>query len=292
VVGGEFGTILTENSVWRMTYAGPPVVFQFDQVESAIGCYAAGSVARSGGQTFFLSDTGFFVTNGQEVRPIGNGQVDRAFFADLDSNYLYRISSTVDPFNKLYMVSYPGAGSSAGLPNRLIIYNWATGRWATADQVLEFIYSRLTDGYTLEGLDAISSSLDTLPYSLDSRAWVGGLKLLSGFNSDHKLVSFNTGIYKMATFITGEAQLTPARRTFITSSAPLVEGSSDDIEVSIGQRETLTDVVTYTTSSSRNAIGRCPLRANGRYQRVKLTISNGFSQVQGVDLEFGANGVR
>lgn len=292
VVGGEFGLILTENSLWRMTYAGPPVVFQFDQVESAIGCYAAGSVARSGGQAFFLSDTGFFVTNGEQVRPIGNGQIDRAFFDDLDSNYLYRISSTIDPFNKLYLVSYPGAGNSSGVCNRLLIYNWATGRWATADQVLEFIYSRLTDGYTLEGLDAISSSLDDLPYSLDSRAWVGGLKLLAGFDSTHKLISFNTGTFKTAEFVTGEAQLTPGRRTFITSSAPLVEGPSSDIEVSIGQRETLTDAVTYTAASSRNAIGRCPLRANGRYQRVKLTVSGGFSQVSGIDLEFGGNGVR
>jgi len=292
VVGGEFGLVLTENSVWRMTYAGPPVVFQFDQVESSIGCYASGSVARSGGVTFFLSDTGFFTSDGQSVRPIGNGQVDRSFFDDLDSNYLYRISSTIDPFNKLYIVSYPGRGNTSGLCSRLIIYNWATGRWATADQVLEFIYSRLTDGYTLEGLDAISSSLDALPYSLDSRAWVGGLKLLAGFDSTHKLISFNTGSYKQAEFITGEAQLTPGRRTWITSSAPLVEGSSSSIEVSVGQRETLTDTVAYTTASTRNAIGRCPLRANGRYQRVRLAVTGGFSQVQGIDLEINPNGVR
>lgn len=292
VVGGEFGLVLTENSVWRMTYAGPPVVFQFDQIEPGIGCYAAGSVARYSGQTFFLSDTGFFASNGQAVQPIGNGKVDRTFFDDLDSAYLHRISAAIDPFNKLYIMSYPGAGNVGGTPNRLIVYNWATGRWATADQILEVIYSRLTDGYTLDQLDGISATLEGLPASLDSRAWVGGLKLLAGFDDAHRMLSFATGAFKAARFETGEAQLTPGRRTVLGSCAPLVEGSGATIEVSVGQRETLTDVVSYTPPVARNAIGHCPLRANGRYQRMRVDVIGGFDQAHGIDIEARPNGRR
>jgi len=293
VVGGEFGTILTENSVWRMVYAGPPVIFQLDQVEPGIGCYASGSVARYSGLTFFLSGNGFMTTNGQAVAPIGDGQIDRTFFDDLDSSYLFNISSAIDPVNKLYIVSYPGAGNTDGVANRLIIYNWATRRWASADQVLEFIYSRLTDGYTLDALDTISSSIDSLPYSLDSRAWVGGLKLLAGFDSDHRPLSFNGGMFKDATFTTGEAQLTQGGRSFIRSVVPLVEGNGSTlVQVQIGQRETLTDSPVFTGASTRNAIGHCPLRANGRYQRVRVRVSGGFEQAHGIDIDHVRVGVR
>ena len=45
---------------------------------------------------------------------IGGQKVDKWFYADLDQNYLHRITGTIDPINKLFFWSYPGAGNSGG----------------------------------------------------------------------------------------------------------------------------------------------------------------------------------
>jgi hypothetical protein len=37
VVGGEYGLVFQERAVWKMTYIGSPVIFQFDLIERSRG---------------------------------------------------------------------------------------------------------------------------------------------------------------------------------------------------------------------------------------------------------------
>jgi len=83
MTGGEFGLVLMEKSVVRMTYIGAPLFFQFDTLTRSLGCYEARSVVQYGAMTFFLSDDGFYVCDGQQVKPIGAERVDDWFFANL-----------------------------------------------------------------------------------------------------------------------------------------------------------------------------------------------------------------
>ena len=59
IVGGEYCTILMERAIYRATYSGLPLVFQFDKIDAERGCAFSGSVCNIGSLVFFCSDDGF-----------------------------------------------------------------------------------------------------------------------------------------------------------------------------------------------------------------------------------------
>ena len=285
VVGGETGTIFQERSIWRMTYVGSPLIYQFDEVERGRGTPAPGSVTKIGAAIPYLGSDGFYIFDGQQSVPIGADQIDKTFYADLDESYINRISSTVDPINKIIFWASPGQQNTGGNPNRIWAYNYspnAKKRWAYADQNIEYIYRSLAEGYTLDGLDAISTNLDLLPFSLDSRVWSGNSALFSGFNSDHKQVNF-TGSALSATIETQETELTPNMRTNIQEIRPFVEGFTT-MTIQIGGRNSLADSVTWGSAISANSAGNFPCRSNYRYHRMRINLSGAFTHAQGLNL--------
>jgi hypothetical protein len=291
VTGGDFAAILTNTSVWRATYVGSPIIFRFDEVARNVGCLASGSAARFQNLTFFLSDSGMYAFDGQSCSPIGIEQVDEAILDEINKSYLYRVTSTIDPVNRLYLMAYPSSSSTDGTCNRIAIYSWQTQRWSFASESVEFLFNHMTSGYTLEGLDALGT-LETLAFSLDSSAWQGGLSALSCVNTSHQIARF-TGSAKTARFTTGEAELVTDARAFVRSLRPLVQGnSSTAVSVQVGARSRLVDDVTWTNASSMNATGTCPVRSNARYHRMRMEVVGGFDRVIGSEVEFTKEGVR
>lgn len=292
LTGGDFAAILTENSVWRGDYVGSPLLFRFQEMSPGVGCRVPGSVARWQNMTFFYSEAGFHIFDGTRAVPIGINKVDDFFKADNNVTFQYRVRATIDPINNLYIIAYPSNSSTDGTLDKMLLFNWTTGRWSPVEHRCELIYSGLSAGYTLEGLDAINTSIDALPFSLDSRAWVGGQTILSAFNSDFRSTTFD-GSAKDAKLITGEAQIFPDRRAFIPGIRPLVEGDANTtITVRIGQRDRLIDSVTFGAASSMNATGVCPVRSNARFHRVRMDITGGFTRALGFDMDAVDDGVR
>jgi hypothetical protein len=291
ITGGDFACILTNTSVWRATYVGSPLVFRFDEVARNVGCYASGSAARFQNMTFFLAPSGMYVFDGDQCQPIGYDQIDATLLADLNTSYLHRVISTIDPVNKLYLMAYPSSDSTDGTPNRIAIYSWITQRWTFIIQQLEVLFNHMTGGYTLENLDALGT-LDSLAFSLDSAAWQGGLSALSCVDTSHRIARF-TGSPKTARFVTGEAELVTDARAFIRSLRPLVQGdSTTSITSYVGGRDRLIDSVTWSAASVLNATGTCPVRSNARYHRLKMEVSGGFERVIGSEVEWTKEGIR
>lgn len=291
VTGGDFASIFTNTSVWRATYVGSPLIFRFDEVARNIGCYATGSVARYQNMSFFLSDAGMYVFDGQQCSPIGLEMIDETILAEINTSYLNRISSTIDPVNRLYLMAYPSTASTDGTSTRIAIYSWATQRWAFASENIECLFNHMTGGYTLEGLDGFGT-LDALAFSLDSNVWLGGLSALSCVNTDHKIARF-LGAAKTARFTTGEGELVTDARAFVRSLRPLVQGSAaTNITTYVGGRDRLIDSVSWTSGSVMNATGTCPVRSNHRYHRLKMEVSGGFDRVMGSEVEFTKEGIR
>ena len=290
IIGGEFGTVLQERAIKRMTYVGAPLVFQFDEISGNVGATIEGSIAAFENMVFFAHASGFYLLrDAKELQAIGDHKVDRHFWTDIDQSYLYRVSAAVDPVGKLYVISYPGAGHSGGLPNKVLIYNWAIGRWSRAEADLELVYPGLSQaGYTLEGLDAVSVSLDALPFSLDSAVWAGvGRPLLAGFNSAHRLGYFQGGTLN-AVVETTEAQLVTGQRALVRAVRPLVEGDAATaaaITLQLGTRNTTVEPVTWAAPRVLDGNGLCPVRSNARYHRARISIApeTNWSQIRGVD---------
>lgn len=293
---GNLGTadaaIFFEHAVWRVVYSGPPTVFTFSPAEGVRGTPAPGSIAQLGAFVYYLGEDGFYVFDGTNSTPIGADKVDRTFFADLDPNYVFRMTSAVDPVNKMIMWSYAGAGNSQGNPNRIIIYNWFTQTWAIANVQAEMIFRSLTFGYSLDGLDAVSTNLDALPFSLDSRAWTGGALIMSGFDTNNTLGYFS-GASLAPTVDTEEIQPFIGQRSFVRNARPLIDGNVTP-SVALGLRTTVETTPSFTNPSVMNYLGWCPIRGNGQYTRARITLPAGqtFTHIQGVELDGDPAGYR
>jgi len=163
IVGGaEYALVFQQRAITRMAYAGPPTIFQFDDIDRKRGTPIPNSVIGHGRFVYFISEEGFFVTDGTQSYPIGVGQVDRTFWNQFDIGNAHLVSAAIDPVNKIVAWAFPGAGA-AGAANKVYFYNWDRRRWSEADIDLEILANTTSEAYTLEGLDAVAldSTADT-----------------------------------------------------------------------------------------------------------------------------------
>src|SRR3990167_54509 len=285
IIGGEYGVIFQEFSIWRMTFVGSPKVFQLDEVLPGYGTPAVNSVTQYGNMIFYLGQEGFdLVMNGVERIPIGANKVDNFFLADVDSTYMMRVIGAVDPTNRIVAWIYPAQDASSGIPNRIIAYNWITKKWGRGAIDAEWIFCGLGSGYTLDELDSVNASLDALPASLDSRQYVEGALQLSAFDEAHKLSGF-TGSELAASADTPEVEIIPGRRTMLRGARPLVVGSSVTATITPITRNLQTATATTGSASSvHSETGIAPLRTDARYHRLRVTTSGSFDHLIGVDV--------
>jgi hypothetical protein len=289
VIGGEFGLVFMERQVWRMIYVGSPLVFQFDLVEKGRGAYCPQGTIGYGSMVFFIADDGFYViVGGGSAQPIGDGKVDKYFLNNLLANSNYLVNAVLDPVSKIVMWAFPDGGAGAYC-NNVLIYNWAVGKWALAQFNTETFVRFASPGYTLEGLDAISSSIDALTPSLDSRTWTGGAQSLAAFDTSHKLNTLS-GTAMSATVTTGEKQLTPGRRSRVTKTRPLVDGLS--ASVALRTRNILSESTSTGTAVAQNAFGECPANSDARYHSAVMTTSGAFNFIQGAEVDFNPSAER
>ena len=278
IVGGEVGYIFMERQIVRMVRVPAPITFQFDVVEQARGALAPYCVVPVGAGVFFLSADGFFYFDGVQSQPIGENGLDQTFFNEVNTSYYDRISAVVDPVRKMVFVAYPAGGG--GICNKILCWHWTEKRWSYGVQDTELLYNHFGLGV---GLDSISGTLESQTLSFDSTAYQGGNQSIGAFNSAHKLGFFD-GSSLEAVMTTTEGQLNERGRAQVQEVTPLVDTSAATI--AIGSRETQHGAVTYTTDSSQNSSGVCPVRASGRFLRARMTIpaASTWSYAQGVDL--------
>ena len=280
ITGGEFGLVLLEKSIVRMSYVGSPLYFQFDTISREIGCYEPGSICQYGNMTFFLSDDGFYMCDGQRVTPIGAEKVDRWFWDDLEPAYA-NFSSAVDPIKKVVIWCYQNTTGGYSL----LIYNWQLNRWSYGTTVATYIASAATASTTLEGLDAFSASIDALTVSLDSRQWLGGKLVFAGI-SGARIVTFEG--QPMSAFIeTGDLSATAS---LITLARPQIDNGS--ATVAVASREMLDDTITYSTAVAASDENRVSLRSSGKYHRIKVVPTGNWTTMAGVDVNIVGRGRR
>lgn len=281
--GGEFGLVFMEKAIHRMTYIGTPLIFQFDNISRGKGCIAAGSIAQVQGVTFFLSDDGFYMCDGQNVTPIGAEKVDRYFFSDADESAFESMSAAIDPIRKLVIWNY----KTTFAQRKLIIYNFKTQKWTYGDAGADYISDASTAALTLENLDSISTSIDALPVSLDSILYMGGKYFLGGTNGAY-VVTYN-GQPATGQIITGDINL--GGRSIATLARPQVDNGSAN--VSVASRTLLSDEINFSAPVSADSENRVSLRSNGYYHRFKVTPTGAnWKTAVALDIDVAPQGVR
>ena len=278
LIGGEVGYVFMERQIVRMVRVPAPVTFQFDVVEQARGALAPYCVVPVGSGVFYLSSDGFFFFDGVQSQPIGENGIDKTFFNEVNKSAYDRISAVVDPVRKNVFVAYPTGGG--GVNNKILCWHWPERRWSYGVQTTELLYNHFGLGV---GLDSITGTLENQTLSFDSTAYQGGNQSIGAFNSEHKL-SFFDGSSLEAVMTTAEGQLNEAGRAQVQEVTPLVDTTA--ATVAIGTRETQSGTVNYTSESSQNSSGICPVRVSGRFLRARVTIpaASTWTNAQGVDL--------
>ena len=273
VIGGETGMIISEETTHRMSFVGTPVWFQLDEVTPGIGTYSPGSIASLGGTSWFWSEHGICQLSnyGTGVDWPASGRVDNFIRDDLDYNNRHRITSVVDPLGSRVMWAYPGTGNTGGTPNRILVYDWTLSKFSLINETVEMLIRGAAVGYTLEGLDAISTNIDTLPASLDSPLWQGGSPNLAAIN-DSFLLGFFTGPQLPATIETRETEILEGQRAQLNAFRPLVDGGT--VTAQVGTRNRQSDEITFGSVLAQNATtGQFTNRSNARFHTFRLNIT-------------------
>ena len=296
IVGGvEYGVVFQEKQISRMAYVGSPLVFDFFPADRKRGTNLPQSVIGFGRLSFYITEEGFFVFDGSQSTPIGVNKVDRTFWNTFDSSNRHRMSAAIDPVNKLVIWAFPSTSSPEGDPDTLYVYNFVEQEFSTVEIDTDMIFSSVEQGFTLEGLDTISTNIDLLSDSLDSSVWKGGEFRLAAIDTDEKYATF-TGANLDATLVTGDHQLAPGARSLTRTIRPMVNLTpglaSPTITVKIGHRDRLQDDVTFTAASTVNSTGDATIRKNARYHRFQTDISGDWDHAQGVNVSFNRVGSR
>ena len=283
LAGGEYGLIFLERAIYRMSYSGSPFFFQFDAISRSLGCISNGSIAQYGGLTYFLSDDGFYVCDGQSTKSIGVEKVNRWFFDNaIASQIPTGMSATVDPVNKLVIWKFNNTFGG----NFLLMYSIDLGKWSYAETTATAVAYALTPSATLEQVDNYSASIDALDIPLDSRVFAGGQLLFAGVSGE-KIISFS-GQPKTATISTGDIDV---GRSTIMLAKPIVDNGSANIAVA--SRDLLNEQVEFGTAVPADAENRVSLRSNGDYHRLSLTPTGpSWKTAVGLEVDFVKQGNR
>jgi len=282
ITGGEFGLVLMERAIVRMSYIGSPYFFQFDTISKSLGCTEGSSVTKYGNITYFLGDDGFYSCDGTSIVPIGNEKIDRWFFSNANPSELESMSTTVDPIRKIVVWNFLDNFGQ----RQLLIYNWQVQKWSYANTTANVVSYAATAGSTLEGLD-IYGTLDSLTTSLDDALWAGGKLLFAGARGD-KIITF-TGANLTAELATGD--IGSESTSVVTLARPIIDNGSAN--VAIASRTLLNADINYGDYVSASSENRVSLRSGGKYHRLSVVPTGmQWSNAIGIDIEITGQGTR
>jgi hypothetical protein len=279
--------ILLKRAIYAGTFIpGSTSVFSFTKIHDKRGAAAPYSIASRGNLTFFADSGGLFQLNADgSIAPIGFEKIDRTIFSQISGPNLAGILGEIDPFFNRYYLAVKI--SSTTNYDRLVIYDWGIGEFTQQSDSVGILFplGSGTLGYTLEGLSAISTSIDALPFSLDSKVWQGGAPVMAAIDANNKL-GFYSGANSEATITTQEFGAMDGQLTRITEIVPAVD--TQTLYVSIGARKlrSATDVPVYTAEAPRSTnTGVVHKRSRARFTRIKVRIpdSTVWTKAQGVN---------
>ncbi|MHA1951419.1 MAG: hypothetical protein ACW987_16335, partial [Candidatus Thorarchaeota archaeon] len=108
LLGGEYGLVFKRNSIYRMSYVGPDIIFRFDLVSDNIGTPYNNSIVKVGDNVYFYSESGFYVMpGGGPPQPIGDGKITK-FLTDSEFE-TYSVNSSKHPITLVNDIDIQGA---------------------------------------------------------------------------------------------------------------------------------------------------------------------------------------
>lgn len=280
--GGEFGLILQQNAITRMSYVDAPIVWQFDKIDNRNGCEVSGSVVQVGRMVFFLSHDGFRVTDGSgESVNIGDGVVNDWFRVNLKASHKYKMRAAYNPEWRCVVWTFPSTASGDGSNDSVLLYSIEAKRWARGNYGAQLLWYGASSATTLDQLNNYFATLEDVSPPLDDPFWLGGEPVFLGM-SGGLLCSFGA---EAGTAVIETAEYEPAEgyKTRIKYVEPSID--SANVNIRVGSRQKLSDAVTYTPYAAvHSRTNRAPFRVVSRYQRVGIRVTGDFDDAVGFNV--------
>jgi hypothetical protein len=270
---GSSIAVFFENSTSFLWYTGAPYTFQYAINKFPNVGAIQNTMISVGSKCFFWSKHRFHVITESEEAIIGQG-VSNTVLSNLNTAYLYRITTHHDIRRGLIMWAYPDSGS-AGAPNNILVYNYRTNVFTLIPVSVECIFGTTTGAILLDTMTY--TSLADVPYYMDSNVWLADTPTVGAVSSAGYIKTF-TGTPSSGVIETGEIKdNTQNRQMMIDNVYPAILNPST-ASVRIGHRETYGDGVIYSEAASMQPSGRCLVRNVGRMLRIEMTTG----QCQGI----------
>lgn len=290
IAGGDYGIILQRYGVSRLDYTGGAAVFSKREISSGRGCAAPASVVQVAGVTYFLSDDGFFKTDGASIAPIASQRVFSWFLSAIKEEAFESVQGAVDWASRCIVWSFSAAEGVDGF-TRQIIYSWESDRWSSATLTLDWLADTIKTGMSLEQVSAVYPDLDAMPLSLDSPKFLArGRSLtavIAGFVCDL------SGAALRARIQTGEFQPATGFRCCVSGVAVLAENADANSQVALGARDpSKGSTVRWTRPQTEGRDGFARPRLDGRYVRAEIIIPAGanWAKAAGIQVEYHKTG--
>jgi hypothetical protein len=155
------------------------------------------------------------------------------------------------------------------------------------------IYEDKTQGYTLDGLDAVGTDIDDaglFGFSFDSRVWTGGKPILSAISSSNRLQRFSSSP-RLATIETPE--IGGPVRQYVSGIKPYVDVTTpSNVTVALRTRDEPGGTITTGSAVAAGGDTWSRFHADTRFIRARVQIAAGatWTKASGVDVEMEASG--
>ena len=299
VPGSEVGAIFQEHAVWRMDYVGGDVVFSLSRVEPNRGLLIPGLAIPISRWVFYLSEDGFYLFDYTSSKPIGKDRVNSNFFSDYDADFPDRVFAVRDPDQTRVYVLYPGAGNTGGTPNKMLIYDWALDMFTEAEVDAQCLTWAVTPTAHLDSPDTPADpdilgtgDPDIGPpgdQSFDVRASPPGAISIGAYDTSNFLANFS-GANTSGTLESGDIEMNPGFRTFVSEVRPIVDGADATVQVAVTGRKN--EDFEFCPIIKQDEDGKCPARSDGRYHRFRVNLPATFDNAVGFDVEGKLSGRR
>jgi hypothetical protein len=234
----------------------------------------------------YLGEDGWKKTDGVNAVSIGSDRVDQWFKSTADPVRLGEVRGVLDTVNSVAIWTFASTAAAVDQSDMMLIYNYVTDKWAYGALPVEFVYQSYSATATLESLDSYGG-LDTLPFSLDSKALMGGVLQVGVYSPAHKLQDLS-GTPLAASMTTAEVGGT---RIMVTGLRPFVDGATPTCAVLT--RDLQGSTTTETACSAVSAFdGVAYTHISTRYVRGKVEVAAGdvWSHCPAVELHYEDEG--
>ena len=287
-IGGENGTIFQERMISRLTYVGGPTVWQRDTVENNRGAIGRRAIAAYGRMVMYCSEDGLFAFDGLQSAPIGDNKVNKYFVSRLNYSARHRVSCAFDTGRKCWMVTFPAGGSET--PNEQLIYSLTDQRWTHDEIDMQILFDMPIEGVSVDDANKFqqlfaTTNADLITESVDSPAFADSRRQWGVVTTSNAVATF-TGSPRRAVIETGEFEALPGRQLYVSEIWPQIDSEPADIQIKLTSRRSKQVDIGLEESSTMTDEGYCPVRSEGRYMAVEMTVPAATSWSESTGLQW------